>query len=82
MIQRADGQNERQRHKPQEGSGGMLPYKILRSKTFVKSCLRQPLFVLKTVLHENRQPRVNLKTWILLKLLHFKMDFFSHRDYF
>ena len=33
--------------------------------------------ILKAVLWENRQPKANLKMWILLKLLNFRMDFFG-----
>ena len=33
--------------------------------------------ILKAVLCENRQPKANLKMWILLKRLNFRMDFFG-----
>ena len=64
-IQRGEGPKERSRLEPLGGvGGGMVIWDCI-------SCF------LKAVGYENMQPKANLKTWILPKLLIFKIDFFG-----
>lgn len=70
-IRRGAEPNERQRREPLGGTGHVLPR---------ESCLKLDFVRLEGSM--NRQPKRNLKTWKLLKLLHFNIDFLWRRGYF